>query len=142
MSAMKKLFLYGSLFLAVFIITFYISSKIFSESTKKYNQETSEAQKVINEEFNINTSITTEAKKEEIQIASAMDAIENNRFIVGIKNGYVIVYRNTFEQIYEYTDIDIEKVKVNNIDLYNKLVETIEFDTEDKLFDFLESIAS
>ena len=139
---MKKLFLYGSLFLAVFIITFYISSKIFSESTKKYNQETSEAQKVINEEFNINTSITTEAKKEEIQIASAMDAIENNRFIVGIKNGYVIVYRNTFEQIYEYTDIDIEKVKVNNIDLYNKLVETIEFDTEDKLFDFLESIAS
>ena len=98
--------------------------------------------KVINEEFNINTAITTEAKKEEIQIASAMDAIENNRFIVGIKNGYVIVYRNTFEQIYEYTDIDIEKVKVNNIDLYNKLVETIEFDTEDKLFDFLESIAS
>ncbi len=139
---MKKLFLYGSLFLTVFAITFYISSKIFSESTKKYNQEISEAQKILNEEYDINTEITTEEKKEQIQVASAMDAIENNRFIVGIKNGYVIVYRDTFEQIYEYTDICAEKVKINNIDLYNKLEKTIEFDTEDKLFDFLESIAS
>ena len=70
------------------------------------------------------------------------DEKDEENYIVGIKNDYVIVYKNSLDCIFEYTGIDAQVIKCVNPTLYQKIYDHIEFDNKEELFDFLQSLAS
>ena len=72
----------------------------------------------------------------------ASDEAEDNEYIVGIKNGHVVVYKNSIDNVYEYTGVDANILKECNSEVYDMLENGIRFETLEELFNFLESIAS
>ena len=65
----------------------------------------------------------------------------DSKYSLGVKNGYVVVYENSSDSVFEYTDIDIDLLRELNFDIYEK-IEELEFDNKEELFIFLESIES
>lgn len=65
-----------------------------------------------------------------------------DKYIVGLKNNYVIVYKNDKSMVYEYTDIDGSVIKANDNEAYKMLLQNIEFEDKEEMFTFLESLSS
>ena len=65
-----------------------------------------------------------------------------DKYILGILDGYVIVYLNDLDTIYEFTDIDAGVLKILDKEQYEKIKNNISFDSLEELFDFLESVSS
>lgn len=141
---MKKLFLYLGLLLVaiyIFLTFFFIFRDTFKEKSKDIvantieelsTEDTVDAIDYINNNEK-NTSEDTDLK-------TNVNVIECYK--VGIKNGFVIVYDGSSDSVYEYTGIDANIIKATDEDLYREIVNEIEFDTKEDMFDFLESIAS
>lgn len=149
---MKKLFLYITILSILFITTFYISRSIFNDimknkklfNTSEISTESTELSileadskyaKSIknNDDYNHNSDDYFSKNKAES---------DEEKYIVKIKNGYVIVYKNTEDCIFEYTGIDADLLKSINPEGYKKVANHIVFDNKEDLFDFLESLAS
>lgn len=159
---MKKLFLYITLLALVFIIAYSIAEDYFYNDTKN-NKITATELIDNNEEDNKNEVVDDKTQPLQSEISGnsyeegaalnkitteeTVDAINSSvinnttNYIVTIKNGYIIVYENTVENIFEYTGIDAETIRVTDEEMYNKLNESLIFNTEEELFDFLQSIA-
>lgn len=138
---MKKLFLYITLLTLVFIIAFSISEYFFYNHTKN-NTKLTATEDVDATEQEETTELPDVAMTEEIiDTINSYKGQETTNYIVTIKNGYIIVYENTVENIYEYTGIDAETIRVTDEVLYEQLMESLVFYTREELFDFLESIA-
>jgi len=159
---MKKLFLYITLLALVFIIAYSIAEDYFYNDTKN-NKLTATELIDNNEEDNKNEVVDDKTQPLQSEISGnsyeegaalnaitteeTVDAINSSvinnttNYIVTIKNGYIIVYENTVENIFEYTGIDAETIRVTDEEMYNKLNESLIFNTEEELFDFLQSIA-
>lgn len=149
---MKKLFLYIILLSFLFISTFYISKDIFDNEMKAKQQTTeqlTEQQSSTEDKINVTNSMSNSAifleennsLKKNITMTETDEKDEDN-YIVGIKNDYVIVYKNSLDCIFEYTGIDAQVIKCVNPTLYQKIYDHIEFDNKEELFDFLQSLAS
>ena len=159
---MKKLFLYITLLALVFIIAYSIAEDYFYNDTKN-NKLTATELIDNNEEDNKNEVVDDKTQPLQSEISGnsyeegaalnaitteeTVDAINSSvinnttNYIVTIKNGYIIVYENTVENIFEYTGIDAETIRLTDEEMYNKLNESLIFNTEEELFDFLQSIA-
>ncbi len=138
---MKKLFLYITLLTLVFIIAFSISEYFFYNHTKN-NTKLTATEDVDATEQEETIELPDVAMTEEIiDTINSYKGQETTNYIVTIKNGYIIVYENTVENIYEYTGIDAETIRVTDEVLYEQLMESLVFYTREELFDFLESIA-
>lgn len=120
---MKKLFLYIVILIIIFAGTFAVARHYFNERMQE--AKTDKADYVADEE----------PSKETIVAA-------RNKYIVGIKDGYVIVYLNDKDNVYEYTDIDASTLNITTPELYKHIKNTIEFEDKKDLFNFLENIAS
>lgn len=152
---MKKLFLYITIFALVFVIAFSISENFFDEHTKNNTKLTVTEMKdnrleTVSEESVIIDITTTEdiPEYDVSDVGETVDTINpsgnvanKSNYIVTIKNGYIIVYQNSVENIYEYTGIDAEMIKITDEEMYNRLKESVIFNTREELFSFLESIA-
>ncbi len=138
---MKKLFLYLSiLYVAVFIffVAYIVSRQKFSESSKDIVANTVQA---TTEEATLDV-IDYYPQVEEASINEPGNVEYTDIFRVGIRNGYVVVFTGQSDTIYEYTDINANLLMNTDVKTYNKLLDELEFDTREEMFDFLESIAS
>lgn len=135
---MKKLFLYLVVFGYVFWSGYIISKDIF----KNYEPSFSTTQ------ADTDTEITTEVTEDtrsiaEVVMGEQMSAqAQTTQYIVGISNGYVTVYKDSLENVYEYTGINAVNVQMNDEETYNKLMTKIYFENIDELYAFLQSIAN
>lgn len=141
---MKKLFLYMIILLIIFLAAFYITRNIYSEKEPILMSTEADVSEVIDipdtaelQDITWVAGITAEAGFTKPPVSESSD-----KYIVGIKNGHVIVYKNNLENIYEYTGVDAGIIKESNNELYERLNNTIHFDDLEDLFKFLESIAS
>lgn len=145
---MKKLFLYLSvilIFAAVFFIAYFVSKSYFQDNSYKVVIETTEElttreavdamDYVYNQGDYIIDNMVSYAS---MMVVAPEDIMKYNLKIV---NGYIVVYNNLSNQVYEYTDIDADIVKELDYELYQK-IEEMEFNTKEELFVFLESIDS
>ena len=155
---MKKLFLYMFLLVSLFALSYLVTLNIVrfrhASVMKGTNGDPTEAG-VEKDKYNEDI-ILTEDILEDYDIAqdepsvNANAIIENdtdyiitgNSYIVGIEDGYVIVYLNDKYNVYEFTDIDAAVLKIIDKELYDRISDNIVFDNEEELFDFLESISS
>lgn len=138
---MKKLFLYLSILYAavfVFFVAYIVSRQKFSESSKDIVANTVQA---TTEEVTLDV-IDYYSQVEEENLDEVSNVQHTDTFRVGIRNGYVVVFTGQSDTIYEYTDINANLLMNTDIKTYNKLLEELEFDTREEMFDFLESIAS
>ncbi len=138
---MKKLFLYLSILYAaifVFFVAYIVSRQKFSESSKDIVANTVQA---TTEEVTLDV-IDYYSQVEEENLNEVSNVQHTDTFRVGIRNGYVVVFTGQSDTIYEYTDINANLLMNTDIKTYNKLLEELEFDTREEMFDFLESIAS
>lgn len=138
---MKKLFLYLSILYAaifVFFVAYIVSRQKFSESSKDIVANTVQA---TTEEATLDV-IDYYSQVEEENLNEVSNVQHTDTFRVGIRNGYVVVFTGQSDTIYEYTDINANLLMNTDIKTYNKLLEELEFDTREEMFDFLESIAS
>lgn len=138
---MKKLFLYLSILYAavfVFFVAYIVSRQKFSESSKDIVANTVQA---TTEEATLDV-IDYYSQVEEENFNEVSNVQHTDTFRVGIRNGYVVVFTGQSDTIYEYTDINANLLMNTDIKTYNKLLEELEFDTREEMFDFLESIAS
>ncbi len=162
---MKKLFLYITLFTVIFIIAFSLSEQYFddharnntkltatettggnlsdSDNTATFVDSTAYIQAGISGYVALadNTSTVTSEEDIPVDTFTSNNQINKTNYIVTIKNGYIIVYENSIENIYEYTGIEAETIRITDVETYNKLNESLIFNTREDLFDFLESIA-
>lgn len=115
---MKKLFLYMAFYISLFLAAFFIT-KLFIQ-----DDMTNKAMLKAEEEANINN----QKQKSTYQIT--------------IKNSYIIVYNQATEEIFEYTDIRSDIIRKTQPDIYMKLQNGIIFDSKDKVYTFLEGLAS
>ena len=145
---MKKLFLYLSvilIFAAVFFIAYFVSKSYFQDNSYKVVIETTEelttreAVDAMDYVYNQGDYIIDNM----VSYASLMVVAPEDimRYNLKIVNGYIVVYNNLSNQVYEYTDIDADIVKELDYELYQK-IEEMEFNTKEELFVFLESIDS
>ncbi len=125
---MKKLFLYIVIFTAIFLCTFYYARTFYRE---KMQAEAQYAQE----------EATSEEPNEETIV---LPQPENNekKYIAGIKNGYVIVYMDDVDTVFEYTDISVDVLRATLPEMYQKLQRQIEFEDKKEVFEFLEDLAS
>lgn len=144
---MKKLFLYIIVLLIIFLTAFYITRNIYSEKGPILSDTESDVSGVMDITDMPDTSVVADITgvagiTAEAGLANVPELNTPDKYIVGIKNGHVVVYKNNLENIYEYTGVDSDVIKASNSELYEKLKNTINFDTLEELFKFLESIAS
>ncbi len=149
---MKKLFLYLLLYAAIFFIAY----NIFFDFAKNDMEDkgivgsTAEAvsdDDIISDTISDNISDTISASVADIRPRVQGQAVMLNykpsdKYIVGLKNNYVIVYKNDKSLVYEYTDIDGSVIKANDNEAYEMLLDDIEFENKEDMFDFLESLSS
>ncbi len=144
---MKKLFLYFSLLITIFIVSYYIANALYNHSKKKPVEDIILTENII-EDDNLNEEdmLSDESDKKESESVSSF--INNkkysskDRYILGIKDGYVIVYYNDLDTVYEFTDIDAGVLSLLDKEQFEKIKNNISFETLEELFDFLESISS
>lgn len=146
---MKKLFLYLSLFIIVFFAAYLFSRQFWSanENVLRPKESTEELTTIPDDDvFSPGLSEIIETGNEILETDLLVSAKENQenkeQYIVGIKNGYVIVYLNDTNSVYEYTGIDAELIRLLQNDVYESLKNQMYFDDKEQLFRFLESIAS
>ncbi|MGN0435031.1 MAG: hypothetical protein ACI4D8_00200 [Wujia sp.] len=134
---MKKLFLYLIIFCFIFWSGYFISNDIF----KNYEPSFSTTQTTADTEAT--SEVTEEPSIAEAVLGEQIDAqAKTTRYIVGISNGYVTVYKNDLNTVYEYTGINAINVQMNDDETYYKLCNKIYFEDIDELYAFLQSIAN
>lgn len=131
---MKKLFLYMTYFLAVFLISFAIAFGIYKDYTPNYKGYVPSDYSVI--------SVDLYNKINKYYASVKTDVPTNHRYILNVIGDSIVVCIDSIDEIYEYTGININKVKREDNETYQKIMEHIEFESKDKLMDFLESISS
>ncbi|MBQ7708186.1 MAG: hypothetical protein IJT72_10470 [Lachnospiraceae bacterium] len=147
---MKKLFLYIGLLVSVFCISYFIASALYRHSRKQRNineeviltDETQEDYEVADSEIFSYGYNTKEAQSVNSFINKTDNDNSNDKYILGILDGYVIVYLNDMDTIYEFTDIDAGVLKILDKEQYEKIKNNITFNSLEELFDFLESVSS
>lgn len=125
---MKKLFLYIVIFTVIFLCTFYYARTFYREKMQAEAQYAQE--EATSEEPNEETIVLPQPEKTE------------KKYIAGIKNGYVIVYMDDEDTVFEYTDISVDVLKATLPEMYKKLQRQIEFEDKKEVFEFLEDLAS
>ncbi|MDE6026416.1 MAG: hypothetical protein K2G45_13315 [Lachnospiraceae bacterium] len=126
---MKKLFLYILIFVAIFFCTFNYARTFYREKMQAEAQYAQE-EDLVSEEPNEETIVLPRADKAE------------QKYIAGIKNGYVIVYIDDEDTVFEYTDINVDALKATLPEMYKKLQQKIEFYDKSEVFEFLQDLAS
>ncbi len=151
---MKKLFLYlifyVLLFVAAYNVTFDFAKKDMegksihgtasednSENQSKKDDE-NEAEGETPETLNNASVNPNKSDGQDVLVSHAA----SDKYIVGLKNNYVIVYKNDKSTVYEYTDIDGSVIKSNDNEAYKMLLQSIEFEDKEEMFAFLESLSS
>lgn len=140
---MKKLFLYISLLLSTFAITYFVTSSLYGHMKKKSNDDV-----ILTDSLSDDYLPSENDSFYDYPAENVNSYIDNNnnitkdKYILGIKDGYVVVYFNDNDTVYEYTDIDAGILKLLDEEQYNKIKEHLTFDSIEELFDFLESLAS
>ena len=151
---MKKLFLYLIFYVLLFVAAYNVSfdfakkdmeGKSIHGTVSENNSENGEDKDAENEadgetpEPLNNASVNP--KKSDGQDVLVSHAA-SDKYIVGLKNNYVIVYKNDKSMVYEYTDIDGSVIKANDNEAYKMLLQSIEFEDKEEMFAFLESLSS
>ncbi len=142
---MKKLFLYIIIIisvLAIFFSGYFLSKNYFRKNcyrvevkedfvltTREYNREP--------DEYNVNFS----SEREALFTGKNNTGDETEKYTLGFAQGFVVVYSGNSAEVYEYTDISQDRLKILYFDIYESL-EDMEFDTREEVFKFLESIDS
>ncbi|MBR1815491.1 MAG: hypothetical protein IJ763_02200 [Lachnospiraceae bacterium] len=146
---MKKLFLYTFLFASVFVLAYFITATIYKYRLDEPNEEVLLTENIIDDYDLADNALlgASDIAEETESVNSIIDnktdyIIAKDIYIVGIEDGYVIVYLNDKNNVYEYTDIDAAVLKIIDSIQYEKILNNITFDNKEELFDFLESIAS
>lgn len=153
---MKKLFLYLLLYAAIFFIAYNIffdfaksdmEDKGIVGSTAEAVSDNDIISDTVSDNISDTISDTISAGVADIRPRVQGQAVMLNfkpsdKYIVGLKNNYVIVYKNDKSLVYEYTDIDGSVIKANDNEAYEMLLDDIEFENKEDMFDFLESLSS
>lgn len=146
---MKKLFLYISLLITIFVVSYYIAFAIYNHSRKNPKEDIVLTENVIDDYDIEDEDMLSYDYNDEYSesfnsfINNKTDNFSSNdKYILGIKDGYVIVYFNDLDTIYEFTDIDAGVLSLLDKEQYEKIKDNISFDSIEDLFDFLESISS
>ena len=145
---MKKLFLYIGLLVCVFCISYLIASEFYKHSRKKVRDEVVLTDEMIDDYEFADSDLSSYGYnvKDAKSVNSFIDNTDlkdsKDKYILGIQDGYVIVYYNDMDTIYEFTDIDAGVLKILDKEQYEKIVNNISFDSLEELFDFLESVSS
>lgn len=95
-------------------------------------------------EYKYDQKMVQEAKKQETEaqenvISAQGEAKKEEIFYLAELNGYVVVYRNDKNTVYEYTDILVDELPG---DLKEKIREGIRMEGTEKLYGFLENYTS
>lgn len=155
---MKKLFLYlifyVLLFVSAYTVFFDFAKKdmegksihgTFSEDNSENDgdkdigdDEKNQAEGETPEGFNNASLNSDKSDGQDVLVSHAA----TDKYIVGLKNNYVIVYKNDKSMVYEYTDIDGSVIKANDNEAYKMLLQNIEFEDKEEMFTFLESLSS
>lgn len=147
---MKKLFLYISLLISIFTVSYFIASMLYRHSKSKPDREIILTENII-EDNDIEENSMLSDFDDNYSVQSANSYIDNNKqdyyktkdkYILGIRDGYVIVYFNDLDTVYEFTDIDAGVLELLDKEQYEKIKDNISFNSLEELFDFLESLAS
>ncbi len=145
---MKKLFLYLSIVLVaigIFVVAFVLTRDYFRDNSLKVVAdepiELTENESIDVMEYGFNQG--KENAGEFISHSVVDISIPRNylKYSLRITNGYLVVYHNLSNKVYEYTDIDVDIIRELDYELYKQL-ENLEFSTKEELFLFLESIDS
>lgn len=124
---MKKLFLYGIIFIGVFSFGYFIASYAY----KDFKSEC------------ITASTTEEVKApSDKTVGDAIAKAAENRYIVAMEQDDIVVYKNEIGNLYEDSGISSEYVKMIDYDTYMAIKNNISFSSEQEVFAFLESIAN
>lgn len=157
---MKKLFLYLLLYAAIFFIAYNIFFDFAKKDMENKGIVGSTAEAVSDDD--VNSDAVSETVSDNISdtvsdtisagVADIRPKVQgqavmlnykpSDKYIVGLKNNYVIVYKNDKSLVYEYTDIDGSVIKANDNEAYEMLLDDIEFENKEEMFDFLESLSS
>ena len=145
---MKKLFLYISLLISIFILAYFIALTLYRHSKHSPSADVLLTDSVIEDyaygdEFLFPDENYFNAESVNSYIDNKSDNHNtDDKYILGIRDGYVIVFFNDLDTVYEFTDIDADVLKVLDKEQYDKIEKNITFDSLEELFDFLESLAS
>ena len=151
---MKKLFLYLIFYVLLFVAAYNVSfdfakkdmeGKSIHGRVSENNSENGgdkDAEKEVEGETpeTLNNASVNPKKSDEQDVLVSHAA--SDKYIVGLKNNYVIVYKNDKSMVYEYTDIDGSVIKANDNEAYKMLLQSIEFEDKEEMFAFLESLSS
>ncbi len=149
---MKKLFLYVAILGFVFWSAYVISEYFFKADTQKANFDINYTDD--GKSNGVDTGDVFVSRKNKNITYDSMNGknnddsnIENSEtdtttYFAGIRNGYVVVYENTTDNVFEYTDIDAELIRLMNPDLFRKLESNVILKTKEDVYKFLESISS
>ncbi|MCM1288337.1 MAG: hypothetical protein NC240_08495 [Clostridium sp.] len=153
---MKKLFLYLIFYVVLFVAAYNVSFDFAKQDMEgksihgTASEDSSEASGDVEADNEheaegepaevLNHAATNQDKSDEQDVLVSHAA--SDKYIVGLKNNYVIVYKNDKSMVYEYTDIDGSVIKANDNEAYKMLLRSIEFDNTDEMFTFLESLSS
>lgn len=147
---MKKLFLYISLLISLFVLAYFVALTLYRHIKHKPAEEVLLTDNVIEDYAYGDEFLFPYEHYDNNNAESVNSYIDNNsdnhrtsdKYILGIKDGYVIVYFNDMDTVYEFTDIDAGVLKILDKEQYEKIENNITFDSLEDLFDFLESLAS
>lgn len=147
---MKKLFLYISLLISIFIIAYYVALTLYRHSKHKPSEEVLLTDSLIEDYAYGDEFLMPYEPYYDYDAESVNSYIDNksdshhtgDKYILGIRDGYVIVFFNDMDTVYEFTDIDAGVLRIVDKEQYEKIEKNITFDSPEELFDFLESLAS
>ncbi len=122
---MKKLFLYKRKFFIFYsailiFLLFYTISYLYFYKSASHNESLTFSELWVN----------------------STEEITPNKYIVGVKNGSVIVYLNNKDNVYDYTGINANTIRVNDEESYRKLLTNVVIYGEEELYSFLEAISN
>lgn len=115
---MKKLFLYLLLFTGLFLLCYILANAYFEQRMQE-----KQGKKLLAD------SVAIELDTEE-------------KYLVGIRNEHVVVFEADSDHLYEYTGIDAQLIKQIHPDIYEELMQMVEFDSKYEMYRYLESLAS
>lgn len=124
---MKKLFLYMRYVIVMFAIS-YFGSYVISVNTLGKDTMKNESEDIDNN--------TTE------EVIAVNQPQKNDKYIIVERNGNVVVYYNDYENVYEYTGISINSVKINDKAAYEKIKNNYVLYDEKEVYAFLQSISN
>lgn len=128
---MKKLFLYITIIFAIFGTSYalgYNKFNIKSESSEEEKRSCIEEFARIAKQKTENEDVFANNKKD--------------KYIIGAKNGNVVVYLNTLDNVFDYTGINLNSVKYNDEAIYNEILNYIVMYNKEDVYKFLEAISN